>query len=205
MARMPSRPGRYGTLLISAGAERRRRLVIAVVASWARASWAPVREATSCVVTSPVPGASMSLAIASVARTVARTGEIEVGADLAYGVGPVERVEVDAGRTRIEQCGGQLGGHLDTDAADLSGIVGAFETLDQPAWQVGAAHRGHPGHLRDVADRHDSRQHGLVDVECGQLVDEAQPVLDLEEELGDREVGHAELVGEMTAVGGAVG
>ena len=73
------------------------------------------------------------------------------------------------------------------------------------AGQRRAAHVGHPLDLAGVRDRHDAREHRLVDAERGELVDEAHVVLGLEEELGHREVGDAQLVGQVPAVGRAVG
>ena len=85
-----------------------------------------------------------------------------------------------------------------------AGSSTAVEAVDQPRRHLGPAELGHPADLAGVRDRHDPRQHGLVDAELVELLDEADVVGGLEEELGDREVGPGQLGGEEAAVGGPV-
>ncbi len=105
----------------------------------------------------------------------------------------------------VDQVDAQLRGDIDPDAPDLGRVVGGVETIREPSGQRRTAHLGHALDHCLVVDRHDPGQHRLVDAEGGQLVDQADPVLDLEEELRQREVGDRQLVGEMAAVGGPVG
>ena len=84
-------------------------------------------------------------------------------------------------------------------------VARLLHRLDHPARNLGAAHVRHACDLAKVADGHDARQHRLGDAQRCQLVDHQRVVIDVEEELGDGEVGGLQLVGQVLAVGGAIG
>src|SRR5439155_15741477 len=101
----------------------------------------------------------------------------------------VHGVEVQAGRSGREQAIAQVGDHVETQASDRGDVVA--ETLHlqaQPARDLGAAGVREAGKLREVPDRHDSRDDGQVDVECFAVVDETQIGIDVVEILRDRRV-----------------
>src|SRR5439155_7244969 len=63
----------------------------------------------------------------------------------------------------------------------------------------------HAAHRGQVGDRHDAGDHRLVDVAGRDVVDQAEIVVDAEEELRDGEVGQVQLGGQMVAVRLTVG
>src|SRR5688572_22538842 len=107
MARMPSRPGRYGTLLIGRS-------------PWPLPAFTARRVPRS---TSNALVGAWSGATASVAIVLLPSGhpEPEVRVDLAGRRAPVQRVEVQTRRAGLEQFAGQLGGDLDAHLARLVG------------------------------------------------------------------------------------
>ena len=109
------------------------------------------------------------------------------------------------GRPELEQLGAQRAGDVDADAAHLDEVVDAVEPIDQPAGMAAplssAIRRTWPPLVIGMMPG----QHRLVDAEGGELVDEADVVLGLEEELGDGEVGPRQLGGQQPAVGRPVG
>ena len=97
-------------------------------------------------------------------------------------------------------------GHLDADPADLGRIFGhGLQTGGQVGRELGARQGGEARHLGVVGHRHDPGQDGPVDAEGPEVVDEAEIVVEPEEELGDGEVGGGELGRQVPAVAGAVG
>ena len=101
----------------------------------------------------------------------------------------------------VEEGVAQLRGDLCADPVGFGAIVsGLADPLDQPRRNFGARHLRHPRHLGDIGDGHDARDHRLVDAEVDQFVDQRKVMIDLEEELGDGEVGLTQLGSEVLAV-----
>ena len=76
----------------------------------------------------------------------------------------------------------------------------AVDAVGQPLGEGGARQLRHALHLGEVGDRHDPGHDRLVAAQRRQLVDQAQVVLGLEEELGDGEVGPLQLGGQVATV-----
>jgi hypothetical protein len=112
---------------------------------------------------------------------------------------------VQPGRTCLQQFRTQCRRDLDADASDLGGIVEPADGVDHPRRHFRAAELSHPGDLLEIGDRHDPGDDRLVHVEVGELLDEADVVLGLEEELGDGEVGTLQLGREVAAVRLSIG
>ena len=115
--------------------------------------------------------------------------------------GSIQGVDVEAGSTHLEESMAQLGGHVDPDSPHLFRIVGHLEPVRQPGREPGPGHLRHALDLRGVGDRHDPRDDRLADSEGVEFVDEPDVVLDLEEELGDREVREPQLLREVVPIG----
>src|SRR6266581_3341061 len=102
----------------------------------------------------------------------------------------VHGVEVQAGSAGREQPVAQVGDHVQAEASDRSGIVTeALHLQAQPAGDLGAAGVGEARELREIPDRHDSRNDGQIDAERLAVVDEAEIGIDVVEILRDRRVG----------------
>jgi hypothetical protein len=91
---------------------------------------------------------------------------------------------------------------LDADPADLAGLVGhRVQALGQLDRDRGARHGGHPFHLAQVHDRHHAGDRRCVGAASLQLVREPRVVGAAPEELGEPEVGLAQLHGLVAEVG----
>ena len=102
----------------------------------------------------------------------------------------------------VEERLAELRGLLDADAAHRGGIVAdRLELLGEPRRKLRTLHLGHALHQAKARDRHDPGDHGLVDPERMEALDEVEVVPGVEEELRDREVGLAELLGGVATVG----
>ena len=74
------------------------------------------------------------------------------------------------------------------------------ELLGEPGRELRALQLGHARHEAQARDRHDPGDHRLVDTERVQALDELEVVASVEEELRDREVGLAQLLGGVATV-----
>ena len=127
--------------------------------------------------------------------------QAEVGVDLAGRGRPVERVEVQARGARLEERAHSSVAASTPTRRTCSGSLATASSRSVSQAGIAAPRQlGHAGDRCDVRDRHDAGNHRLVDLAGGKVVDEAEVGLDLEEELGDREVGGAELGGEVITV-----
>src|SRR5712692_8049892 len=137
----------------------------------------------------------------SAGLTMDLPGPTEIGVDLPRRPGEVERVEVDARCSAIQQLLAQHRRHLDADPANLIGAVG---TVVQPLRQSSRERRpgelGEPLDLAHVRHRYDTGNDGLVDAERVQFVEHREIVLRLEEELRDGKVRQVQLCGQVSAI-----
>ena len=111
---------------------------------------------------------------------------------------------MDAGCAEVEEFLDEPGRCVDGDPQAL-GTVCILEPLPESGRRVGAVHIREPLDRRRVGNRNDPSQHGNLAAEACQLVDHTPVVVGVEEELRDAEVGHLQLLGETTAVGGPIG
>ena len=127
-------------------------------------------------------------------------GEAEVGPDLLGGPGEVQRVEVQAGGAAGEQPLAEARCTISTASSRTAG--GLPSTWSSRRSRLGGD-RGAPlmaekrRACSTLTKAKTPGQHRRVDAEGGELVDHAEVVVGVEEELRDAEVGHPQLGGEV--------
>src|SRR3954468_24925068 len=126
----------------------------------------------------------------------------EVGADLHRRRRPVHRVEVQSGRTPIEELTAEHRGMLDSDSAHLVRPVGDGEQLlSELVRHAGTGHRRHALDLTDVGDGHDARQDRRLGAARAHLVHQREVVPRSIKELRQTEVSLSQLGGLVPPVG----
>src|SRR5438445_11524313 len=104
-------------------------------------------------------------------------------------LGAVQSIKVDGRRAALDRLAAQLGDDIGAEFADRIDIVAErFQTLGDPARNLGAAHVGETAQLRILRDRHDARRDRHADAELARVVDEAEIRIGVEEVLRDRTI-----------------
>src|SRR5688572_16754592 len=152
-------------------------------------SGAPSRAASSrASVVLPVPGRPAS----ATSLTLRASQRLDRRQDGARRVALVERVEVHARRTGLEQAPALADRVLDADRHHDRGVLlEALQARAQLLGDPGPAHLREALDLRDARDRHDARHDRDGDPCLARALDEAEVVLAVEEELRDQELGPA--------------